>query len=102
MDDFNLSNISALADYNYYDLWGGVSREEENFVWFCLGHNFDIVATILTMSSLSWQKGFDAGITIADISGGTSAWKSASEYADSLREASLDDPRLPNEVARGS
>lgn len=36
------------------------------FGWWCLEHNFDVVATILTMSSLSWQKGFDAGRTIAN------------------------------------
>lgn len=37
------------------------------FALWCLGHNLDIVATILTMSGLSWQKGFDAGLAIADL-----------------------------------
>lgn len=42
-------------------------RARWNYWLWCLGHNLDIVATILTMSGLSWQKGFDAGLVIADL-----------------------------------
>jgi len=41
---------------------------ECDFGFWCLGHNFDVVACILSMSKLSWEKGFDAGLVIADFS----------------------------------
>ena len=39
---------------NYSGLW-------------CLGHNLDVVATIMTMAKLSWEQGFEAGRVIASI-----------------------------------
>jgi len=68
MADFTIENIYELNDYNYYDLYDGVGIEAANFSWWCLGHNFDVVACILSMSKLSWEKGFDAGLVIADFS----------------------------------
>lgn len=99
MGDFNLSDLGDLEDYNYVDLWDGVSRTKAAFSWFCLGHNFDIVATILTMASLSWSKGFDAGLAIADITNGTDP-RSAIDYARSIGFEPL--PIRPDSGNRGS
>lgn len=55
---WNLNDNTICFDCIYEEAWFDP-------IW-CLGHNFDIVATILTMASVSWQKGFDAGLTIAN------------------------------------
>ncbi len=58
--------LVAVEDFTIDDVYWGGYEKAVDFGWFCLGHNFDVVATILTMASLSWQKGFDAGLAIAD------------------------------------
>jgi hypothetical protein len=41
--------------------WDDGYNMAEDFGWWALGHNFDIVGAILAMSELSWEKGFEAG-----------------------------------------
>lgn len=60
MGDFIVDNIWGIHDDE------GTFQEADNFAWWALGHNFDVVATILAMAELSWQKGFDAGRVIAE------------------------------------
>lgn len=55
-----------------------------DFKLWCLGHNFDVVGAIMSVASLSWEKGYDAGITIADFTNRTGAANAAREYFESM------------------
>lgn len=64
MGDFTIDNL-YIRDYPVWTevpqpIWAWECKTLVDFSWFCLGHNFDVVATILTMAQLSWQRGFDA------------------------------------------
>jgi hypothetical protein len=60
--------MNDLADAYWREWEYGVDRCFMKYRLWCLGHNFDVVASIMAMASLSWSKGFDAGIAIADFS----------------------------------
>jgi hypothetical protein len=68
LEDFTLEDLTLMWEESasYRDIYYNLQHTQEKFGWWCLGHNFDVVATILTMAHLSWQKGFDAGLAIAD------------------------------------
>lgn len=68
MADFTIDDLIGLWDEGdtYRVIISNINLAQENFSWWCLGHNFDVVGAILSMADLSWQKGFDAGIAIAD------------------------------------
>jgi len=42
-------------------------KYETQLALYILSHNFDVVATIRSMSSLSWEQGFNAGRAIVSI-----------------------------------
>ena len=67
MDSFTVDDFDYMYEDggSYADIWLSIKRGKEAFGWWCLGHNFDVVATILTMSHLSWEQGFNAGRVIA-------------------------------------
>jgi hypothetical protein len=63
--DFTIEDFEDFKDPDYTDLWPGLEWTTNKFGWWCLGHNFDVVATIITMSALSWQEGFESGRNLA-------------------------------------
>ena len=62
MSDFVAGDIWDLCSYDP-DICGLADK----FGWWSLGHNFDVVACILAMAHLSWEKGFDAGRAIKSL-----------------------------------
>jgi hypothetical protein len=79
--DFTVADLKWVTsdlDIAYWKL----PKVADDFGWWCLGHNFDVVATILTMASLSWQKGFDAGCIISSFSDETLAKFDPDAYAE--------------------
>lgn len=56
-----------MADF-FIEPWQVTEELADEVGWWALSHNFDVVATILAMAELSWQKGFDAGRVIAEFS----------------------------------
>jgi hypothetical protein len=80
-------DLGALRDYiNNVDMWDSTLDEDDvlSFKMWCLGHNFDVVGAIMSVASLSWEKGYDAGITIADFTNRTDAANAAREYLESM------------------
>jgi len=62
MEHFDINQLFISED-------GGRSGwVEPSAAWpfWCLGHNFDIVGAIMSVASLSWDRGFEAGRTIAN------------------------------------
>ena len=62
MGDFTLDDFTAAWEEggSYRDLCISYTALEHNFAWWCLGHNFDVVACIISMANLSWEKGWNA------------------------------------------
>lgn len=58
--------MTLYDDIVWYTHTHAEESDLRDFRLWCLGHNFDVVGAILSMATLSWQKGFDAGRIIAN------------------------------------
>lgn len=67
MSDAELESAGCACEHgpNFY---GGVI-DTDSATWriFCLGHNFDVVGTILMMADVSWRKGWDSGLAVRSL-----------------------------------
>ena len=69
MADFTIDNLPPenAFDFDIFEEYVDSTncRLRTYFGWWALGHNFDVVATILAMAELSWERGFDTGRNVA-------------------------------------